>query len=104
MKKLELTSATLRKLSAGGMGKFFALFALACFSSTMLCALPAERKDVRAGNKAYKKGDYAAAEIEYRRALDKVAESANAKFNLSNALYKQLDSSDMQSEASKQQM
>jgi tetratricopeptide (TPR) repeat protein len=55
-------------------------------------ALPKERKDIRAGNRDYKKGDYAAAEIDYRRALDKVAASVNAKYNLGNALLKQLDS------------
>jgi tetratricopeptide (TPR) repeat protein len=64
------------------------MIALPCATS----ALPKERKDIRAGNSDYKKGDYAAAEIDYRRALDKVAESVNAKYNLGNALLKQLDS------------
>jgi tetratricopeptide (TPR) repeat protein len=71
----------------------------------MLFALPAERKDVRAGNRAYKKGDYATAEIDYRRALDKVGESVGAKFNLANALYKQIDSLDAaQNDGVKQQL
>ncbi|MDR2814313.1 MAG: tetratricopeptide repeat protein [Prevotellaceae bacterium] len=104
MKKLEQTSAMLpQPPTLGGLRGLFALLTLFCFSSALL-ALPPERKDVRAGNKAYKNGDYAAAEIEYRRALDKVAESVNAKFNLGNALYKQTDSADIQSEGAKQQV
>jgi tetratricopeptide (TPR) repeat protein len=60
-----------------------------------LWALPPERKDVRAGNKKYEKGDYANAETDYYRALDKAAAdkaaaSANVHYNLGNALYKQL--------------
>jgi tetratricopeptide (TPR) repeat protein len=103
MKNLEQPSAMLHRRSFGGVKAFLALLTLFCFSASLL-ALPPERKDMRAGNKAYKKGDYATAEIEYRRALDKASESANAKFNLSNALYKQLDSANMQNEGSKQQL
>jgi tetratricopeptide (TPR) repeat protein len=103
MKNLEQPSAMLHQPAFGRVKAFAALLTLFCFSSSLL-ALPPERKDVRAGNKAYKKGDYATAEIEYRRALDKVSESANAKFNLGNALYKQTDSADMQSEGVKQQV
>jgi tetratricopeptide (TPR) repeat protein len=58
---------------------------------SILWAIPKERADIRAGNKDYKKGDYAAAEIDYRRALDKVATSLSAKYNLGNALLKQID-------------
>ena len=93
----------LKLSSFGGARAFLALLTLLCFS-TSLHALPPERKDVRAGNKAYSKGDYATAEIDYRRALDKAPESANAKFNLGNALYKQTDSADAQSEGAKQQV
>jgi tetratricopeptide (TPR) repeat protein len=64
---------------------------LVCMLPCVVWALPKERTDIRAGNKDYKKGNYAAAEIDYRRALDKVPESANAKYNLSNALLKQID-------------
>ncbi|GHT12635.1 hypothetical protein AGMMS4956_07550 [Bacteroidia bacterium] len=77
---------------------------LLCFVPTLLWALPPERKDVRTGNKAYKKGDYAAAEIDYRRALDKAAESANVKYNLGNALLQQLDSAALQNPNAKEQL
>ncbi|GHT66696.1 hypothetical protein FACS189452_03040 [Bacteroidia bacterium] len=77
---------------------------LFCFLPSVVFALPAERKDIRRGNKDYKKGDYAAAEIDYRRALDKVAESANAKYNLGNALLKQLDSTALQNPNAKKQL
>lgn len=47
-----------------------------------------ERWQVRSGNKAYGKGDYQKAELEYRRALDKDSASLRAKYNLANAMYK----------------
>ena len=47
-----------------------------------------ERWQVRSGNKAYGKGDYQKAELEYRRALDKDSTSLRAKYNLANAMYK----------------
>lgn len=104
MKNLEQPSTKLLNPSSPvAVRAFLALLTLFCFSTALL-ALPPERKDMRAGNKAYSKGDYATAEIEYRRALDKVSESANAKFNLGNALFKQTDSADMQGEGVKQQV
>ncbi|MDR0566570.1 MAG: tetratricopeptide repeat protein [Prevotellaceae bacterium] len=104
MKNLEQPSTKLLKSSSPvAVRAFLALLTLFCFSTALL-ALPPERKDMRAGNKAYGKGDYATAEIEYRRALDKVSESANAKFNLGNALFKQTDSADMQGDGVKQQV
>ena len=48
-----------------------------------------ERRDIRSGNKLYEKGDYTEAEVAYRRALEKNAESYEANFNLADALYKQ---------------
>lgn len=47
-----------------------------------------ERWQVRSGNKAYGKGDFQKAELEYRRALDKDSASLRAKYNLANAMYK----------------
>jgi tetratricopeptide (TPR) repeat protein len=47
------------------------------------------RKDIRIGNKAYKKEKYTDAEIDYRKALEKNARSPEAAYNLGNALYKQ---------------
>lgn len=48
-----------------------------------------ERKFVRGGNELYNKQDFEKAEVEYRKALDKQAESYEAAFNLGDALYKQ---------------
>ena len=49
----------------------------------------ADKKDVREGNKLYKKEQYNEAEIAYRRALEADSTSLAAHFNLGNALYKQ---------------
>lgn len=48
-----------------------------------------ERRIVRAGNSHYENGQYAESEIDYRRALEKAPGTAEAEFNLGNALYKQ---------------
>jgi tetratricopeptide (TPR) repeat protein len=49
----------------------------------------ADKKDVREGNKLYKKEQYNEAEIAYRRGLTQDSTSLVAHFNLGNALYKQ---------------
>jgi len=49
----------------------------------------ADKKDVREGNKLYKKEQYNEAEIAYRRALEADSTSFAAHFNLGSALYKQ---------------
>jgi tetratricopeptide (TPR) repeat protein len=48
-----------------------------------------ERKYIRKGNSAFDDGLYQQAEIEYRKALEKVPLSDKADYNLGNALYKQ---------------
>lgn len=48
-----------------------------------------ERKLIREGNGLYDKQDFEKAEVEYRKALDKKADSFEAAFNLGDALYKQ---------------
>ena len=68
------------------------LILLSLFSVSLYAAKQPERKDIRTGNKEYKKGNYNEAELSYRRAMEKSPTSANAKFNLGNALYKQVDS------------
>jgi len=67
------------------------LILLSLFSVSLYAAKQPERKDIRTGNKEYKKGSYNEAELSYRRAMEKSPTSANAKFNLGNALYKQVD-------------
>jgi hypothetical protein len=48
-----------------------------------------ERRHIRAGNREYAAGQWAAGEVEYRRALERDSSSYEARFNLANALYKQ---------------
>lgn len=47
-----------------------------------------DKKPVRKGNKEFKKGDYNAAEIEYKRGLATDSSSVFSKYNLANALYR----------------
>ena len=50
-----------------------------------------DKKDVRAGNRKFRKGDFPAAELCYRKALIKDTSSLAAKYNLASALYRQED-------------
>ncbi len=61
---------------------FMAAYAVSANSQT-------ERRYIRKGNGAYDDGQYQQAEIEYRKALEKVPLSGKADYNLGNALYKQ---------------
>lgn len=61
----------------------------------MLLSLPAlaqvDRSEVRAGNRKFKKDDFKAAEIDYRRAVLKDSTSMAANYNLASSLYRQED-------------
>lgn len=48
-----------------------------------------ERKFIREGNTLFETQKFEQAEVEYRKAMDKKAESFEAAFNLADALYKQ---------------
>jgi predicted Zn-dependent protease len=48
-----------------------------------------DKKFIRQGNREYEKDKYSEAEISYRRAIDKNKGSADAIFNVGDALYKQ---------------
>lgn len=48
-----------------------------------------ERKFIREGNDLFEKQDFEKAEVEYRKAADKKANSFEAAFNMADALYKQ---------------
>ena len=48
-----------------------------------------ERKYIREGNDLFDKQDFEKAEVEYRKAADKKADSFEAAFNMADALYKQ---------------
>lgn len=69
------------------------------FFSTVLCVLLSgvslfaqeDKKDVRRGNKDYRKSNFKEAEIDYRKALLKDSTSFAATYDLANALYSQKD-------------
>ena len=63
----------------------FAGFFLSCLS---LCA-QADRSEVRAGNRQFRKGNWQKAEIDYRKALLKDSTSFAASYNLAGALYRE---------------
>ena len=46
-------------------------------------------KQIRKGNRQYKRGDYTEAEVNYRKALEASPTNADAQFNLGDALYQQ---------------
>lgn len=61
------------------------LLALACG----VCMAQTDRKEVRAGNRQYQKGNWQNAEIEYRKAQAKDSTSFAAGYNLAGALYRE---------------
>ena len=50
-----------------------------------------DKRDVRRGNRDFKKEDYREADIDYRKALVKDSTSVAANYNLANTLYRQGD-------------
>ncbi|MDR0699716.1 MAG: tetratricopeptide repeat protein [Tannerella sp.] len=52
-------------------------------------AQKAERKNVRDGNKQYRKDNYTEAEVAYRKSIEVNPRSAEGVYNLGNALYRQ---------------
>ena len=60
---------------------------------TLLCGAQAfaqvDRREVRAGNRAFKKEQWQKAEIDYKKALLKDSTSVAAQYNLANDLYRQ---------------
>ena len=65
---------------------------LTVLALSLLCVsgwAQADRKDVRAGNRLFRKGAFQAAEISYRKALVKDSTSFAATYNLANSLYRE---------------
>lgn len=50
-----------------------------------------DRRDVRKGNRQFRKENYRAAEIDYRKAVLKDSTSLKAQYNLASALYREQD-------------
>ncbi len=66
---------------AAGVIALFLMMSLPSMAQT-------DRKEVREGNRLFKKGNYTEAEVEYKRALEADTASLFAKYNLGNTLYK----------------
>lgn len=60
-------------------------------SSAVTVSAQTDRKEVRAGNKAFRKGDFRKSEIDYRKAVLKDSLSVAAQYNLASSLYRQDD-------------
>ena len=67
---------------------FITVFAGLFLSCLSLCA-QADRSEVRAGNRQFRKGNWPKAEIDYRKALLKDSTSFAASYNLAGALYRE---------------
>ena len=57
--------------------------------SAVAASAQTDRREVRQGNRKFKKEDYRSAEVDYRRALLKDSTSLAARYNLGSALYRQ---------------
>ena len=71
------------------MRRFFTILSLLLCCSVAFAQ--ADRHDVRAGNRKFRKGDFAASEIDYRKAVLKDSTSLHAQYNLASALYREQD-------------
>lgn len=68
------------------------IFAVLFFLSLALAAAgQAGKRDVRAGNRKFRKGEFKEAEIDYRKAVLKDSTSMKAQYNLASSLYRQED-------------
>ena len=62
-----------------------------CITALILCCLSAfaQKADLRRGNREFRKGEYAKADISYRKALMQDTSSVAARYNLAGNLYRQ---------------
>lgn len=68
------------------------IFAVLFFLSLALAAAgQADKRDVRAGNRKFRKGEFKVAEIDYRKAVLRDSTSVKAQYNLASSLYRQED-------------
>lgn len=72
------------------MNRFFSIVMCVLLSGASLFAQE-DKKNVRRGNKDYRKSNFKEAEIDYRKALLKDSTSFAATYDLANALYSQKD-------------
>ena len=71
-----------------GMVRNIFLWTVALVLSGAVMSAQTDRREVRKGNRDFRKESYSEAEIDYKRALIADSASVTAKYNLGNALYK----------------
>lgn len=69
------------------MKNYFIILAL--LISGLILSAQSEKKMVRSGNNMYEDGDFAEAEVQYRKALTENANYYKGKFNLGDVMYEQ---------------
>lgn len=70
--------------------------ALAAFGAGDQACAQVDKRDVRKGNRDFKRENYAEAEIDYRKALVKDTASVAANYNLANTLFRQENAQEAQ--------
>ncbi len=71
------------------MRRLFIIFLLVMAASAqMLGQAPADRREVRRGNRDFRRDNFKEAEIDYRKALVKDSTSVAGNYNLANTLYR----------------
>ncbi len=75
-------------MKRGYKGKML-LFGLVLIMTPLVMTAQDEKEYIRKGNRVYKKSDYSGSESLYRRAQNQERSTADAGFNLGDALYKQ---------------
>ena len=60
-----------------------------CLLAALTVQAQTVEKQIRKGNRQYRKGNYTEAEVRYRKVLDDKPNNTDAQFNLGDALYKQ---------------
>lgn len=65
------------------------IYCILLIMSALPLSAQVDRKEVRAGNRKFRKGDFAASEIDYRKAVLKDSLSVAGEYNLASSLYRQ---------------
>jgi Ca-activated chloride channel family protein len=71
------------------MKKLLSIIFMAFVAATLPLFAQTDRREVRAGNRKFSKGNYAESEIDYRKAVLKDSLSIAGQYNLASALYRQ---------------
>lgn len=67
----------------------YIILAFALLLASISAAAQADRREVRSGNRQFRKENFTRAEIDYRKALVKDSSSFAASYDLANSLYRQ---------------